>query len=64
MSVPTGSLPLARTDSHGHGPCNALTSTNLEAVPCPPPIERGHGGAVPSASDRIVGINLVRTAAV
>jgi hypothetical protein len=26
--------------------------------------EHGHGGAVPPASDRIVSINLVRTAAV
>src|SRR5258705_328321 len=30
----------------------------------PPPIGHGHGGAVPPASDRIVSINLVRTAAV
>src|SRR5579859_949463 len=32
---------------------------------CRPPLnEHGHGGAVPSASDRNVGINLVRTAAI
>lgn len=35
MSVPTGSLPPARTDSHGHRPRNAPTSTNLKASSSP-----------------------------
>jgi hypothetical protein len=37
MSVPAGSQPPDRTDSHGHCPRNTLTSTNLKHVPRPAP---------------------------
>ena len=33
MSVPAGSQPPDRTDSHGHCPRNTLTSTNPKAGP-------------------------------
>jgi hypothetical protein len=33
VSVPAGSQPPDRTDSHGHCPRNTLTSTNLKAGP-------------------------------
>jgi hypothetical protein len=64
MSVPTGSLQLTRTDSHGHRPCNALTSTNLKAGSSPTSYRARPRRCCPVRSDRIAGINLVRTAAV
>jgi len=33
MSVPAGSQPPDRADSHGHCPRNTLTSTNLKTDP-------------------------------
>ena len=35
MSVPAGSRPPCRTDSHGQRPRNTLTSTDLKAGPSP-----------------------------
>jgi hypothetical protein len=43
MSVPAGSRPPDRTDSHGHRPCNTLTSTNLKADLPPAPTARRTG---------------------